>query len=67
MAPAQQKVLYLMKKQGPLEVHTADVPKPGSGQILVKVQAAALNPADWKVKEYGLLIENFPTILGLDA
>lgn len=67
MAPSQQKVLYLTKKNGPFEVHTAAVPKPGPGQILVKVQATGLNPVDWKIQLYGLFIEEFPSILGFDA
>ena len=67
MAPTQQKVLYLTKKQGSFEVHTADVPKPGPGQILVKVEATALNPVDWKIQVYGPFIEEFPAILGSDA
>ena len=66
MAPSQQKVLYLTKKNGPFEVHTADVPKPGSGQILVKVGAAGLNPADWKIQVYGAIVGEYPSILGSD-
>lgn len=67
MAPAQQKALYLTKKQGPVEVHTAVVPTAGPGQILVKIQATGLNPVDWKIQVYGFLIEEYPTILGHDA
>ena len=67
MAPFQQKVLYLTKKQGSFEVHTADVPKPGPGQILVKVEATALNPVDWKIQVHGAFVEEFPAILGGDA
>ena len=69
MAPSQQKVLYLTKKNGPFEVHTADVPKPGPGQLLIKVEAAGLNPVDWKIQLYGLFSDTmeFPSILGSDA
>ncbi|KAF9562755.1 medium-chain dehydrogenase/reductase like protein [Agrocybe pediades] len=44
------------------------VPTPGKGQILVKVKAAALNPADWKVRKLQakILFETFPAILGSD-
>ena len=66
MAPSQQKVLYLTKKNGPFEVHTADVPKAGPGQLLVKVEAVGLNPVDWKIQLWGLFIEKFPSILGSD-
>ncbi|CCU98835.1 unnamed protein product [Malassezia sympodialis ATCC 42132] len=33
-------------------VKTIDTPKPGPGQILVKVAANALNPTDWKHLDY---------------
>lgn len=33
-------------------VKTVDTPKPGPGQILVKVTANALNPTDWKHLDY---------------
>ncbi|THU82645.1 GroES-like protein [Dendrothele bispora CBS 962.96] len=40
-----------------------------TGEILVKVEASALNPVDWKVQDYGLFIpdESYPAILGLDV
>ncbi|OCH85560.1 GroES-like protein [Obba rivulosa] len=65
--PAQQKALLLPKKQGDWVVGTTEVPKPGPGQLLVKIEATALNPVDWKIQVYGLFIENFPAILGSDA
>ena len=44
-------------------------PKPGSGELLIKVHAASVNPGDWKVRE-GYLQEYFPlslpAIIGAD-
>ena len=65
--PAQQKSLLLTAKQGPFAVGTTDVPKPGVGELLIKVQATALNPVDWKIQAYGLFIDVFPAILGSDG
>ncbi|OCH83896.1 GroES-like protein [Obba rivulosa] len=67
MAPTQQKALLLPKKQGDWVVGPTEVPTPGPGQLLVKVEATALNPIDWKIQVYGWFIENFPSILGSDA
>ncbi|KAI0736270.1 chaperonin 10-like protein [Fomitopsis betulina] len=67
MSPSQQKVLYLTKKHGSFEVHTANVLKPGPGQILVKVEATALNPVDWKIQKYDIYVKEYPAILGADA
>ncbi|PCH39330.1 GroES-like protein [Wolfiporia cocos MD-104 SS10] len=61
-----QKAVFLTAKQGSFAVGTRPIPKPGSGQVLIKVQSAALNPADWKIQAYGVFIENFPAVLGLD-
>jgi len=45
------------------------VPKPGPGQILVKVRAAALNPLDFKRREGGRrrADSNFPAVPGCDV
>ena len=66
MAPSSQKALLLDVKFGKFNVDTVPVPKPGSGEILIKIKAAALNPVDWKIQKYGFLVETFPAILGTD-
>jgi len=65
MSPAR-KALYLIKKFGDLVVRDAPIYKPGPGEILIKIQATSLNPVDWKIKKYGIFIEEFPAILGGD-
>lgn len=66
MAHLTQKALLLDARLGNFNVDAAPVPKPGPGEILVKVKTVALNPVDWKVQKYGILVEKFPAILGLD-
>ena len=61
------KALLLLEKQGSLAVRDIETPKPGPGEILVKVEAAALNPLDWKIQAYGLIVEKYPAILGFDG
>ena len=63
----QQKALYISQKQGPLVVGDIDVPTPAPGEVLIKVEATGLNPADWKVWMYGVIKETFPAILGLEG
>ncbi|KAI0754147.1 GroES-like protein [Daedaleopsis nitida] len=65
--PAQQKALSLESKCGQFVVKTIEVPKPGAGEVLVRVEATALNPLDWKVQALGLVVEKYPAVLGFDA
>ena len=67
MAPLTQKALLLLDEEN-FAVDTIPVPKPGPGDILVKVRAVALTPADWKWKLYkDLIAVTFPAILGQDV
>jgi NADPH:quinone reductase-like Zn-dependent oxidoreductase len=54
---SQQKALLLLEKRGEFVVGTRDIEKPGSGELLVKVLATALNPIDWKIQKYGLFYD----------
>lgn len=62
-----QKALFLDAKFGKFVVDTKPIQKPGPGQILVKVKAAALNPVDWKIQKYGMSVGAYPAILGGDV
>ena len=66
MAHSNQKALLLDAKLGEFAVHSIPVPNPGPGEILVKVKAVGLNPADWKAHK-GFVPVNFPAILGADV
>ncbi|KAH9481166.1 Dehydrogenase azaJ [Psilocybe cubensis] len=60
------KALVLPEKLGKFIV--ADFPReaPGHGEILIKVQSAALNPVDWKIQKWDVLIDGYPAVLGSD-
>ncbi|KAG8732447.1 hypothetical protein FRC10_000917, partial [Ceratobasidium sp. 414] len=64
---SQQKASLLPAKQGKLEVGTRAIPTPQGKQALVKVTAAAINPVDWKIVDYGIFIDEFPAVLGSDG
>ncbi|KIL62428.1 hypothetical protein M378DRAFT_81236 [Amanita muscaria Koide BX008] len=66
MASSKQQALFLEAKFGNFAIRTVDVPKPGAGEVLVKVQSVALNPLDWKVQKYGVFVDRFPAVLGSD-
>ncbi|KAH6913541.1 chaperonin 10-like protein [Coprinopsis sp. MPI-PUGE-AT-0042] len=64
-----QKALLLTEAKGPLELQTIPIPVPKEGEVLVKVEAAALNPVDWKIRDYGMFLkpEEYPALLGTDV
>ncbi len=57
---------------GPGKLHAMDLPepKPGRGEVLVRVVAAGVNPVDWKIREGWLrtfLPHAFPLVPGWDV
>ena len=67
MPPATQKSLLCPDGTENFVITETSVPSPGPGEILVKVESAALNPADWKV--FGPFRDRIPPppICGLDG
>lgn len=65
------KAVILHEYGGPdkLKLEEVDDPKPGAGEVLVRVAAASINPVDWKMRS-GAAKERFPVqfpgILGRD-
>lgn len=53
MAPTKQ-LAVVINAEGGVDLKEVDVPKPGSGEILVKVVAAAQNPTDWSVPFFSI-------------
>ena len=52
MAPQTQKALVVETESAPWQFRTDwPVPKPGPGEVLVKMVSAALNPVDWIVQK----------------
>jgi NADPH:quinone reductase-like Zn-dependent oxidoreductase len=56
------------KDQGgfPLEAVRVPVPRPGTGQVLIRVAASSLNPLEYKLADLNFLGRTPPVILGLD-
>ncbi|KAG5716491.1 hypothetical protein E4T56_gene13667, partial [Termitomyces sp. T112] len=65
MAPTQ-KGLFLDAKFAPFTLKEHSIPKPGPSQLLVRIEATALNPVDWKIQKYGIFIEDYPALIGTD-
>jgi NADPH:quinone reductase-like Zn-dependent oxidoreductase len=64
--PQTMQAARIHQAGGPalLQIETVPVPKPGAGEVLVRVHHASINPVDWKLQEAGRL--PFPAIPGGD-
>ncbi|KAJ5289488.1 40S ribosomal protein S23 [Penicillium atrosanguineum] len=53
-------------KGQPFELQTRPTPKPGPDELLIAVKSVALNPADAIMRDQGLFIPRYPTVIGFD-
>ena len=60
------KAAVLNEKGAPFTIEDRPIYKPEADDILVKVHALSTAPVDWKMQDYGVLIEKYPVILGSD-
>ena len=58
-----QKALVVPEKQGQWKVIDLPIPTPGPKDVLVKIVATALNPVDWKIREYAFRASAEPMAL----
>jgi len=59
----------MIHETGDLDVlHLEEVerPEPGDGEVLIRVHAASVNPADWKARR-GMMPKRLPAVLGSDV
>jgi len=63
------KAIVLDKPGTPDSLYASDVeqPKPGPGEVRVKVYAVGLNPVDYKLAASGFPGWDYPVVLGLDV
>ncbi|PQE23508.1 hypothetical protein CJF31_00006142 [Rutstroemia sp. NJR-2017a BVV2] len=59
---------WLISKQSSINiVDSAPYTSPSTNELVIKTKAIAINPADWVVHKLGVLIEDYPAILGCDV
>jgi NADPH:quinone reductase-like Zn-dependent oxidoreductase len=67
MNHTEQKVLWFAEKGGPFQIVTREIPRPGPGFVLVKIESCALNPVDKYSQLSGFLVDKYPFIAGNDG
>jgi NADPH:quinone reductase-like Zn-dependent oxidoreductase len=62
------RAAYLVaRQQKPLEVRDAPTPTASGNDIVIRNRACAANPVDWFVQSSGLIVKDYPCILGVDG
>ncbi|KAL4882203.1 chaperonin 10-like protein [Aspergillus karnatakaensis] len=67
MSAAQNQAAWLKKAGTALEVSDAPMPTAGSGEIVVRNAAIAINPLDWHMQDAGVFVQQWPAIIGCDV
>lgn len=68
--PKEYKAIRLLRHAGDYEIHTLPIHILESGEILVRVDAAGLNPSDWKtryIQEFAGYLKPYPAQQGHDV
>ncbi len=59
---------YQVSKQGAsFSQVSVPYPTPGLDEICIRTKAVALNPLDWKARAFGVEVQCWPAVLGIDA
>ena len=65
---AQTSLQYQVDKKGGSFVEASvPFPSPSPNEICVRTKAVALNPLDWKNRAFGVTVQSWPAVLGIDA
>lgn len=59
--------LRVIQKGGPITFVTATIPKPGPHELCIRPRAVSLNPVDYKNLRYGVAIQSWPAVLGIEG
>ena len=63
----KQKALFLVEPKGQWIIQEKDIPGPGRGEVVVRVHATSLNPIEWKMRDTGRFVTEWPAIFGSDS
>lgn len=49
------------------DITTRSLPPLGADEVGIRITATAINPVDWKIRDYGVFLDSYPAVLGSDA
>ncbi|KAJ6560400.1 chaperonin 10-like protein [Mycena capillaripes] len=62
-----QQAILVQSPKAPFSLGSTEIPSPAKGEVLVKVMSVGLNPGNWKQREYNVMIDEYPAVLGNDV
>lgn len=65
--PATFKAAVVPEPGAQHVVQDRSLPPLEAGEVAIKVTATAINPVDWKIRDYKVFIKDYPAVLGSDA
>lgn len=65
--PATFKAAVVPEPGAQHAVQDRSLPPLEAGEVAIKVTATAINPVDWKIRDYKVFIKDYPAVLGSDA
>lgn len=63
----QNKAAFVEAQSQALVVKNAPYHPPGPHEVVIKNHAVAINPVDWQMRDMGVFIESYPTVVGCDV
>ncbi|KAH8648555.1 chaperonin 10-like protein [Xylariales sp. PMI_506] len=65
--PAAFKAATVPSPGGQHIITKRSLPPLQSGEVAIKITATAINPIDWKMRDFKVFIQEYPAVLGSDA
>ena len=66
-AKPENLAAVIEKPKARLKTIVRPIPSAGEGEIVVHNHAIAANPVDWKIQDFGIIINKYPAVLGSDV
>ncbi|KAJ7167674.1 chaperonin 10-like protein [Mycena filopes] len=61
-----QQAIIVQSPHTPFVLGPRPIPSPDKGEVLVKIMSAGLNPMNWMQRDYNILVDEYPAVLGND-
>ncbi|KAL2819264.1 chaperonin 10-like protein [Aspergillus cavernicola] len=65
--PQSFRAAIIPEKGSRHKISTRSLPPLNPDEVAIRITATAINPVDWKIRDYGIFLKSYPAILGTDA